>query len=199
MANLITFADFEGIKTINLNQNQERQLDPSISEAQKFDAKKLLGAAFFQNIIDNPTDPDNLVLLNGTTYDNNQGDPVSFEGLKVMIVYFAFARYVGGKNITDTVFGFVNKQGEKSDQVDNAGISRECKASIAAAFAVWNEIKDFLNAQINASKYDLWKSPVKGTMSSSARITRVGRDRHRHHHHINDNDDHRSCDHHNHH
>lgn len=199
MDNLITFADFAGIKTINLNQNQERQLDPFIAEAEKFDTKKLLGAALFQDIIDNPADPDNVTLLDGATYNNNNGDPVSFEGLKVMIVYFAFARYVGGKNITDTAFGFVNKQGENSDQVDNAGISRECKSSISAAFAVWNEIKDFLNAQINASKYTLWKSPHKGTMSSSMRITKTGRDRHNHRHH-NDHDDHLSCgnSHHNH-
>lgn len=194
MTNWITFADFAGIKTINLNQNQGRQLDPFISEAQKFDAKQLLGPAFYQNIDDNLQGADNLVLLEGGTYNNNAGDPVSFEGLKAMLVYFSFARYVGGKNITDSPFGFVNKHGEKSDQVDSAGISRETKASIAAAFAVWNEIKDFLNAQVNASKYDLWKSPDKGIMSSSMRITKTGRDRnHRHYHDHRDN-----CGHHHH-
>ena len=182
MINLITFSDFAGIKTINLNQDQARQLDPFISEAQKFDAKQLLGAAFFQYIIDNPEEVNNAKLLDGATYNNNEGDPVSFDGLKVMLVYFSFARYVGGKNVQDTPFGFVNKSGEKSDQIDNAGISREAKSSVSAAFAVWNEIKDFLNAQINANNYELWKSPAQGSLTSSTRITKMGRHRHQHDH-----------------
>jgi len=177
MSNLITFTDFAGIKTINLNQKQERQLDPYIAEAQKFDAKQLLGPAFYQNIIDNPLIADNVTLLDGGTYNDNEGNPVSFEGLKVMLVYFAFARYIGGKNVQDTPFGFVNKQGEKSDQIDSASISREAKASVSAGFAVWNEIKDFLNAQVNVNKYPLWKSTSKGIQSSGARISKMGKSR----------------------
>lgn len=185
MANLIDISDFEGIKRINPNQKQDRQLDPFITEAQDFDSKELFGASFWQDIITNFGTPDNEALLDGAVYDNDQGDPVAFRGIKDMLVYFSYARYVGGKNIQDTPFGFVNKRGEKSDQIDSQGINREGKRAVAAAFSIWNEIRDFLNSNVNNDKYPLWRKDCERTSrQSSPRITRMGRDRlHGHHRH----------------
>jgi len=189
MSNLITIGDFEGIKKVNLNQDQARQLDPLITEAQEMDAKNLLGDAFYEDIITNPTSTTNKVLLDGGQYDNNDGDLVSFRGLKVMLVYFTFSRYIGTKNVQDTPFGFVNKAGEKSKQISSSDITRENKASRAAAFAVWGDIEVFLRANVNRDKYPLFECHTRASHRSSATITRTRGDG-QHHGHHRDHDDH---------
>ena len=190
MDNLITFQDFAGIKTINLNQDQTRQLDPSIAEAQNFDLKSVMGDAFFQDVVTNPGG-DNAVLLDGVIYKDDDNNDVEFKGIKRVLVYFAYARYISIKNAQDTPFGFNNKIGESSSKIDAIEVSRQVKQAESGAFALWADVRRFLNSNINDDKYPLWEGVRRTDRKSSGRITRMGSDRHhtkRIHEHLDHHD-----------
>jgi len=193
MANLITSVDVNKIKRISLNQNDARQLDPFITEAQNFDLKTQMGDAFFQDVVTNPGEPDNVVLLDGAIYKDDDGNDVEFTGIKAVLVYFAYGRYINGKNAQDTPHGFVNKTGENSAKIDAIEVSRQSKQAQAGAFALWRDVITFLNSNINDNKYPLWEGRKRTGRTNSVRISRMGSDRHhtnRIHDNLNDHEHH---------
>ena len=119
-------------------------LNMHILDAQVHDLQKLLGANFFNDLVENYSTADYKTLLNGGTYTYNSVVYTNY-GLRVVLVHYAYARYVRfGQNI-DTPFGLVVKQGENSAQSSSSDKKAIYADNQTLAFNYWENVKQFLD------------------------------------------------------
>ena len=149
MALLWTYANQQTIKPISANFPQG-EFEQMMEEVQVEDLQKLLGFDFYQDIIQNPTDTWNAKLLDGGEYEYNSVT-YFYEGLKYVLAYFAYARYVKISSKKDTATGFVSKQFEDSRQINIGKELNLHKDFIKIAFKYWEECQKFLSA--NSSEF----------------------------------------------
>lgn len=74
------------------------------------------GAAIF-SAVEGELPTDVYKFLNGGVYDDCNGEPVRFEGLRAAEAYLAYARFVRNHSIHVTPFGVVQKSGDDSTPV----------------------------------------------------------------------------------
>ncbi len=155
MIQLITISDFTQYKAISSNLNAIKKLDSFILEAQQFDLKHLLGSAFYLDIekefSSSPPFPTYSDLFNGSEFTCGN-KAYKHEGLKAVLCYLSYARYVLNSNIEATAFGTVHKKTEESEHVDEKTIKRLHDQSYAGAMMYWEDVKKYLNDQ----DFELW-------------------------------------------
>jgi len=152
MADLLwTYANQLTIKPISANYGQTK-FEQIMLEVQVEDLQKLLGFDFYQDLIQNPTDTWNKKLLDGGTYTYNSVT-YFYEGLKYVLAYFAYARYVRVSSKKDTATGFVSKQFEDSRQINDGDESNLHKDFRKIAFKYWEECQKFLSANSSEFSY----------------------------------------------
>ena len=150
MATLLwTYADQQTIKPISANFPRG-EFEQIMEEVQVEDLQKLLGFDFYQDIIQNPTGTWNAKLLDGGEYEYG-GVTYFYEGLKYVLAYFAYARYIKISSKKDTATGFVSKQFEDSRQINIGKELNLHKDFIKIAFKYWEECQKFLSA--NSSEF----------------------------------------------
>jgi len=159
---LITLADIRVVKSIALNIHQEKELVPYILAAQNFDLQKFLGDSFYLDLVANIGNYN--TLFNGGQYTYN-GVTYVLNGLKDLIVYYTYARYVNNSNIIATPTGFVNKTNPYSEQVTEKTIARLVENVRNEAVFIEDNIKNFLDR--NNSDYPLW---LKCKINSNFRV-----------------------------
>lgn len=115
---LINRSDIVPYAQIAIHQRDEEMLQPHILSAQNVDIRPVLGEAFWTDLIQNRTQTKYLTLLDGGTYTDDNGNVVTFQGLKSAIACFTYARYIMYKNAVDTPFGVVSKVTEYSQMSD---------------------------------------------------------------------------------
>jgi hypothetical protein len=178
MTQLITISDIKNLKTISVNVNTEKKLDPFILEAQQFDLKKLMGDAFYLDFINDYNASPSLQvysdLFNGSEFVCG-AKTLRHEGLKTVLAYLSYARYVLNSNIEATAFGTVHKKTEESEHVNEATIKRLKDQAYAGAMEYWEDVKKFLNQQ----NYELWDS-CKESNLPTIRLSGVSSDCHKH-------------------
>ena len=124
-----------------------------ILDAQVFDLQKLLGANFFNDLVENYTSTDYQTLLNGGTYDFRSVTYTNY-GLKSVLVHYAYARYVRfGQNI-DTPLGIVVKLADNSEQSSTSDKKAAYTDNQTLAFNYWENVRTFLDR--NRSTYTLF-------------------------------------------
>jgi hypothetical protein len=184
MALLITRDDFATNNRIISSSNYNvTALNQHISDAQFIDVQKLLGLDFYNEIVRNPTSTVNATLLNGGDY-TYKGTTYTNVGLKSVIVFYAYARYVMFGSQTDTPFGFVQKEGQNSTQIDSGQKKITAKMNQQTAFVYWENVRLFLDR--NITDYTLWDDNCL-TTHSTFRISKISRNQHRNHEHKNRN------------
>lgn len=127
---LITVQELKVFRPLSETVNKATQLDPYIREAQDMDIEPVIGAALFEDMINNLTVEKYTDLLNGKQYENSEGKTVSFMGLKAALSYYAWSRYILYRNTQDTPSGMVTKTNDFSTPVDSKVIaqqSNQCK------------------------------------------------------------------------
>ncbi len=144
MALLWTYENQQTIKPIAANFPRQ-QFEQIMNEVQVEDLQKLLGFEFYQDIIQNPTDTWNAALLDGGDYEYNSVT-YFYEGLKFVLAYFAYARYIRVSSKKDTATGFVNKQFEDSRRIPVGDESNLHKDFQKIAFKYWEECQKFISA-----------------------------------------------------
>ena len=104
-------SDFEGIADV-ANHCDTRKLDQAIREAQTFDLEELF--CEFWNVIDtNWDDPKYQKLIDGGIYEGCKGNR-TFAGVKKILAYYAYSRYIIINNFNDTPSGNVSKSNDFS-------------------------------------------------------------------------------------
>jgi hypothetical protein len=175
MYKLITASDIRTVKGLSANVNVEKELNPHIFEAQKFDLRSWMGESFFLDLLDdaenNPTDADFVALFNGGTYTYN-GENYYNPGIKEVLCYLAYARYSPMSNAQSTPTGFVQKTNQYSTPISGSQITRITKQNESAANSLQRQVEDFLNR--NSGNYPLWQVCKSNGRKKSIRINKIG-------------------------
>lgn len=157
MTQLITISDIKSLKSISVNLDTSKKLDPFILEAQQFDLKKMMGDAFYLEFIndfnESPSLPTYSDLFNGCEFTCGT-KTYRHEGIKSVLCYLSYARYIQNSNIESTAFGTVNKITEESRHVDEKTINRLYQQAYNGANEYWKDVVFYLNQQ----DFALWKN-----------------------------------------
>jgi len=138
---LVNRADIALFKQISKTV-ADAKLEDIIIQTQIDDIRPLLGDKLFNDLMNNTDDYDTLMdggvyTYNGITYQNY--------GLKAVIAYYVYARYMMFGAVTDTPFGLV----EKLNAQDSKPVDYPIKKSLytsnrQSAFNIWLTVHDYL-------------------------------------------------------
>lgn len=137
---VITRDDIAKYRQIAKSPNNDK-LNECILEAQLLDLKPLIGEKLFDNILTRPEDHSEL--LNGGIYTHD-GIEYSNYGLKMVLAYLAYARYVMFSNVTDTPYAIVEKRNAESQPVVQETKKSVFNTNREIAGKVWSNVKAYL-------------------------------------------------------
>ena len=152
MGNLLTYSQQIVIKKIS--SNNINRFDEICKEVEATDLKDLLGLALLQDLQNNPNTNDNKLLLNGTTYQNEFDQTVSHKGIRYVLAYLIYSRYIGESFAFDTFSGMVRKTGDNSEPLSEGSIKRLQAEAKRIAMSEFENIKYYLN--LNYNTFPLW-------------------------------------------
>jgi hypothetical protein len=158
---LITDIDLKKIIQVS-EHTEEDKINTAIKEAERFDLKDLLGEELFWDLINNTTQQKYIDLLDGKSYTNKEGNTVQFEGVKIVISYFASARLLKlNNNLEVTRYGTMVKLAKNLSQVPDPKMTSKTIADLQSiANEYFKEIEKFLD--LNKEIYPLWKVSCSG-------------------------------------
>lgn len=169
---LINRADFT---TYNRNLSQSNyntgNLEQHISDAQFVDIQKLMGMDFYNDMIRNYTDANYQTLLNGGVY-TYKGITYTNYGLKSVIVFYAYARYILMGSQVSTPLGYIEKNGQNSTAVSYEGKKTMFKLNQQTAYNYWENVRLFIER--NKTNYPLWDNNCT-TSRTVFRISKISR------------------------
>ena len=169
---LINRADFESnYRNITQSNYNNGNLNQHILDAQFTDVQKLMGLDFYNDLVRNYTDAEYVSLLDGGIY-TYQGITYTNVGLKAVIVFYAYARYILMGSQTDTPFGYVEKQDQNSVQVSHNQKQAMFKMNQQTAFNYWENVRLFIDR--NKTDYPLWDNNCV-THRKTFRISKIER------------------------
>nr|DAS49568.1 MAG TPA: hypothetical protein [Caudoviricetes sp.] len=122
---------------------KEEEFNRFIREAQMFDFKGLVCESFFQDLTSETPVRDYTLLLEGGSY-TFEGKKYEFAGLKAVLSYFAYARYVFVGHQVDTPMGIkekVNQDGEAISQNERRDVRTMYKQQ---ADLLWQDCERYL-------------------------------------------------------
>lgn len=122
---------------------KEDDFNRFIREAQMFDLKGLVSEAFFQDLTSETPIRDYTLLLEGGSY-TFEGKKYEFAGLKAVLAYFAYARYIFVGHQVDTPMGIKvkeNQDGETISQTERRDVRTMYKQQ---ADMLWEDCKRYL-------------------------------------------------------
>jgi len=140
MQPLITRNDISRYRQIAKAVNDDK-LREMILDAQLLDLQPLLGEEFYNKILAAPEDYTEF--LNGGIYEH---DGISYTnyGLKMVLAYFAYARYMMFSSITDTPFSVVEKLNSESRPADRTDKKSIYNLNRDVAMQLWGNVKSYL-------------------------------------------------------
>lgn len=189
MIELIKDTDFLPYRAIANNMDVAKRLVPHIIEAQTLDVMPLMGSALWFDLMKYtaslaagiaaaaiaeppttyvPTAEETKFnrLLNGFTYTVFAGKPneltKGYEGLKPVLVYFAYSRFVLRDNIRSTPSGFTQKTTIESQPVGVKQLNDEANRAISAANTYYQHVNTYIKDQINVVDGDDFKKYSNG-------------------------------------
>lgn len=152
---LITKQDILDVKDISNHTTLER-INQYIADAQTMDLVPLLGNDFYFDILTNYLLTDYQTLINGSSFSNNGCTWIS-EGLKRVMVEFAYGRYTYFGVYNDTGFGNVIKTTEWSQPTTDVNRKDIWKQNQQRANMYFESVKKYLD--LNPSKFPKWNTP----------------------------------------
>lgn len=138
---LWTWSEQQEIKPID--ENNAHLFDQIQSEVQNHDLQKLIGFEFFNELFQNIGDYTSL--LDGGVYiykDTNY----SFNGLKYVLAYLFFARYIRESRVNDTFSGFVTHTAEGMQPITSNEIVNLENRYREIAVTEWEACKHYLKS-----------------------------------------------------
>ncbi len=158
---LLTILQQQAIKEISPNwANSSKQAGGKtkyIQLAEEVEEQELytaLGIALAQDLQDNPTQADNVVLLDGGSFENCQGNTVRFKGVRYILAYFNWSALIDESNVADTFTGMVKKNRGEATDLSEGEKKRLRARGREIALRELELLKEFLNK--NKDTYTLW-------------------------------------------
>ena len=145
MTNIINITDFTENKFLTKNL-EGRDIDPVITEAQEFDIAPVLGAEMYYDMMQNLTDAKYVDLLDGKVYTpNGSANPIRFNGLKMVLKYYVYARLIVLDGVKSTNSGFVQKTLENSERISASQRTQMIAQSRSGAEKYEDELRCYLS------------------------------------------------------
>jgi hypothetical protein len=194
---LINKTDFVPYRNITANMDDSKRLEPFILEAQRIDLPNLMGKRLYFDLIDKITsyeggvalaaaaDPPTTYtptvdelwfkkLLDGASYTYTWPDRSTstkiYAGLKPVLVYLSYARFVRSDNVRSTQSGFVKKNGgDFSVQVSDKEIQATASRAEADANAFFTGAEEFMK-----DNYPYFGKYLSGEGSQTSESKRTG-------------------------
>lgn len=152
MSLLLSFADQQTYIAISANnQNKYNQI---AFEVENNELRDLLGVALLQDVQTNPATDSNIKLLSGTSFTDKWGNTVNHRGLKFVLAYLNYSRYLGESFVADTFSGFVQKNRPDSEQLSEGAIKRLQQNKREIALSEFELIRYYLDT--NTDLFPLW-------------------------------------------
>ena len=123
---------------------KDEEFNRFIREAQMFDLKGLVCESFFQDLTSETPVRDYTLLLEGGSY-TFEGKKYEFAGLKTVLSYFAYARYIFVGHQVDTPMGIKvkeNQDGEAISQNERRDVRTMYKQQ---ADLLWQDCERYLD------------------------------------------------------
>jgi hypothetical protein len=151
---ILTYSQQIAIKKISAN-NQSRYAAIEL-EVENSELRELLGTPLLQDLQQNASTALNVKLLDGTSFNNCAGNAIYHKGLRYVLAYLVYSRYISESLVSDTFTGFVQKTRQDSELLSDGRIRQLQEFSRKVAMSEWLTIKEYLN--INSTDYPLWIS-----------------------------------------
>jgi hypothetical protein len=159
---LLTLSQQNEIKPISQNwANSSKEVGGTTNfeqlqkEVENLELRKLLGNALLYDIQQNPTDANNVLLLDGTTFEDCNGDTIDFQGIRFQLAYMNYSKYIRVSKLSDTYTGFVNKTRNESTDLDVGELKNEQQNNREIALSDFEIMKKYLDD--NKDTYELWE------------------------------------------
>ena len=178
---LIDNTTLQSYEDISVNVKPER-VQLFVRKAQDLDLKPFLGYALYYDFIKNFNDDGTLKddapqpyvdLFNGSEYLDQYGYVVCYQGLRPVLAYFTFARFIEADAVHYTSTGPIVKHHDNGDPLPPAEVVKLVQQQRSVANAYANEVEKFLRD--NREDFPLWSYNEKNRSSrqSGPRIRAV--------------------------
>ena len=140
MQPLITRSDIARYKQIAKTPHDDK-LNEQIIDAQLLDVQPLIGESLFNKILAAPLAYADL--MDGGIYEH---DGISYTnyGLKMVLAYFIYARYIMFASAIDTPFSVVEKLNDNSRPLEASAKKTIYTLNREAAQQVWDNVRNYL-------------------------------------------------------
>jgi hypothetical protein len=173
--NIITITDIQDFKALSKNTDTDKKVNPFIQEAQEFDLRPFMGDEFYLKLVEEfkNTFPDSNYenLYQGSTWTKN-GKTYENPGLRSVLVYWSYARYLNKANTNSTAFGMVTKTNPDSTPITDRTIDRLVSQANSGAKAYLNRVEFYINC--NKDLFPQYDCGIEPTKSGSIRISAAG-------------------------
>ena len=173
--NLITLEDIQNYKPLSSNTNADKKVNPFIQEAQEFELRPFMSDEFYAELVTQfkagPLTGVYADLFNGSTWTNG-GKTYTNPGIKPMLVYYAYSRYLNRSNTDSTAYGMVNKTNPDSTPLTDKRLASLVSQAESGAKAYENRVRMFLDC--NSRDYPLYTCTVVNRKTGGLRISSAG-------------------------
>lgn len=167
MTLLISRTDIAKYRQISKTPNNDK-LNEMILDAQMLDLQPLLGEKLYNKLVAAPKNY--AELLDGGVYDY-QGTSYTNYGLKMVLSYFTYARYMMFGSVTDTPFSTVEKLNNDSRPVEASTKKSIYQLNRDAAMQLWENVRNYL---IRIDHPDFKKECNASAPSRGMKIYKIG-------------------------
>lgn len=156
MAILLSFAQQLAIKAIGgynaANTVAQAKYTLLANEVESLEIDKLLGSKMYQAV---SAAPANFVgLLDGCSFEDCNGDTLTHKGLRYVIAYLNYAKYIGESYLNDTATGITQKTRPDSERISSGDIKRLQDENRAIAFNAFDLTRQYIEG--NSAFDELW-------------------------------------------
>ena len=140
MQPLITRSDIARYKQMAKTTHDDK-LNEQILDAQLLDLQPLIGESLFNKILADPQSY--AALLDGGIYEH-EGISYTNYGLKMVLAYYTYARYIMFSSSIDTPFSVVEKLSDNSRPAEPLAKKTIYTLNREGAMQVWGNVKNYL-------------------------------------------------------
>lgn len=163
---LINKTDLSQFKQIS-KALQIDKTDEYVREAQTYDLIPLMGTKFFFDMLSKRTHQKYVNLINGGTYTVD-GIQYSFNGIKAVLAYFAYARLVLTVDAVNSPFGMNRKLQPDTEPLSHSEKKDIRMMAIQSANMEWEMCVHFIESY--PAEYPLWNESCCGTAKNYSRL-----------------------------
>lgn len=153
MSLLCSFANQQQYKPISYNFDRLKY-EQIAAEVESYELLQLLSLEMYQDLVNNPTTEANAALLNGSSFENSNGNTVNHKGLRYVLAYFNYSKYVGESFITDSYTGMVQQNRPETTFISEGRLKIIQENCRKIALTAWETIREFLD--LNYTNYPYW-------------------------------------------